>query len=349
LFLRQRVSKVLLAAVCTVAVGSLQLVYWKYATGDWLVYSYGDQGFYWSRPHIAEGLWSYRNGWLTYSPMLYFALAGLAVLWMRKKNFALASTAFAAVFIYVTFAWDIWWYGGSLGQRAMVQAYPVLMFGFAGLVDVLNKRWQRTAFGLIAVFFIYYNFWLFHQAHHGGKYKSDQTTRAYFWKTFLTYDVDPEELKLLDTNELFDGERRDVKEIYANDFENAGAVPVCDDKFIQGNRSVCIQPQQLSSEFGTALKPQSAEWVRAHATFLCSPKEWDTWQIPQFIVRFYSGGDMVKEKMIRTHRLMNEGETKDLFIDARIPENADSVAVQVWNPGQTKTAIFDNVRLEVFR
>ena len=349
LFLRRHVSKILWAVSCTVVVGSLQLFYWKYATGDWIVYSYGDQGFYWSRPHIIDGLWSYRNGWLTYSPMLYFALVGLTLLWVLRKNFALACAAFAAVFIYVTFAWDIWWYGGSLGQRAMVQAYPVLTFGFAGLVEVLTKRWQRVAFGLIAAFFVYYNAWLFHQAHHGGKYKSDQTTRAYFWKTFLTWKEDPDELKLLDTNESFEGERRDVKQIYANDFEATDSIMLCPDKIIQGQRTACVPPQGLSPEFGTSLTSHQGAWVRANATFLCSPKEWDTWQMPQLLIRFYQGNEPVKDRMIRAHRFMNEGETRDLFIDSRIPENADSVTVHVWNPGQSKTTVFDNVRIEVFR
>ena len=347
-FLSRHVSKLLLAALCTALVGSLQLAYWKYATGEWLVYSYGDQSFSWLRPHIVSGFWSYRNGWLTYSPMLYFALAGLAILWRRKKNIALACAVFAAVFIYVTFAWDIWWYGGSLGQRAMVQAYPVLTFGFAALVEALRERWQRVAFGMIAAFFVYYNLWLFHHAHHGGKYKSDQTTRAYFWKTFLTYKHDPEELKLLDTNESFDGERRDVKQLYANDFESSDALPPCE-KIIQGQRSVCVPPQTSSPEFGTALTSRQGNWVRAHATFLCSPKEWDTWQMPHLAVRFYGGGEIVKEKSIRVHRLMNEGEIKDVFIDARIPDNADSIMVYVINPGQSKTAVFDNVRIEQFR
>ncbi|MCO6493745.1 MAG: glycosyltransferase family 39 protein, partial [Phaeodactylibacter sp.] len=61
-------------AAATVAVGSIQLIYWKYVSGDWIVYSYQDQGFSWLSPHIRNGLFSYRAGWLMYTPAMGFAL-----------------------------------------------------------------------------------------------------------------------------------------------------------------------------------------------------------------------------------------------------------------------------------
>ena len=336
----------IVAAVCTLCVGMVQVVYWKYATGSWLVYSYGDQSFSWLRPHLVNGLWSYNNGWLTYSPMLYFALAGLAVLWWKRSSLAPACTAFAVVFLYVTFAWDIWWYGGSLGQRAMVQSYAVLMFGFAGFVNWLNVRRARIAFGSVAVFFVYYNLWLVHQAHHGGKYKTGETTRAYFWKTFLTCRHDPEELKLLDTNELFEGKPSNPILVYANDFESD--TTTCTDEPIYGIGSICLPPNGASPEYNATLENADAEWLRVAATFRCRPKEWDTWQMPQLVIRYYNGGEKIKEKMIRVYRAMNEGETKQIFIDSRIPDNATRVTAHVWNASQSKPATFDALRFETF-
>ena len=40
----------------TALVGFIQLAYWKYASGEWLVYSYEDQGFSWLKPHLYEGI-----------------------------------------------------------------------------------------------------------------------------------------------------------------------------------------------------------------------------------------------------------------------------------------------------
>ncbi len=42
-FLKRHATKIGLAAALCLAVGSLQLVYWHYASGDWIVYSYQDQ------------------------------------------------------------------------------------------------------------------------------------------------------------------------------------------------------------------------------------------------------------------------------------------------------------------
>lgn len=43
--IQQHARKVFAAVVCAIAVLSIQLVYWKYATGHWLYYSYKGQGF----------------------------------------------------------------------------------------------------------------------------------------------------------------------------------------------------------------------------------------------------------------------------------------------------------------
>ena len=40
----------------------------------------------------------------------------------------------------MTAAWDIWWYGGSFGQRALIQAYPVLLFPIAALLTTFENQ-----------------------------------------------------------------------------------------------------------------------------------------------------------------------------------------------------------------
>jgi hypothetical protein len=77
-FWRRHLPHLLLAAVAGAAIGSIQLLYWHYVTGHWLVYSYGDQSFSWLRPHLYDGIFSFRSGWLTYSPLMAAALLGHA-------------------------------------------------------------------------------------------------------------------------------------------------------------------------------------------------------------------------------------------------------------------------------
>lgn len=75
-FFKQQLPKLGLAVVAVIAVGMLQLLYWKYTANEWIVYSYEDQGFSWLRPHFYAGLLSYKAGWLVYTPFMVFALMG---------------------------------------------------------------------------------------------------------------------------------------------------------------------------------------------------------------------------------------------------------------------------------
>ncbi len=81
LFFKNHLLKIALAALVAGGVIFLQSAYWKYATGDWFVYSYQEQGFSWLKPHFSDVLFSARAGWLVYSPMMIFAVVGIFFLW----------------------------------------------------------------------------------------------------------------------------------------------------------------------------------------------------------------------------------------------------------------------------
>lgn len=130
----QHWRKLLAAAVVTLAIGSIQVVYWKYVSGDWLVYSYQDQGFDWLSPHLNKGFFSYKAGWLIYTPLMIFSLIGFIQLFRHKPALFPAIFLHAVLFIYIAFSWSVWWYGGSLGQRTMVQEYTVLAFPLAAFI-----------------------------------------------------------------------------------------------------------------------------------------------------------------------------------------------------------------------
>ena len=137
-FIKEHFLKFVTAAIICLTIGFIQLAYWKYASGEWIVYSYQEYGFSWLRPHLIAGFFSYKSGWLTYTPLMLFSLLGFVFFIRLKKSLFLTFFIFSGLFIYICFAWDVWWYGGSLGQRAMVQAYPVLVFPLAALLTWLK-------------------------------------------------------------------------------------------------------------------------------------------------------------------------------------------------------------------
>ncbi len=167
-FLLKHYRVYLAAGITCLAIGSIQLIYWKYVSGDWIVYSYQGEGFNWLKPFISRGLFSYRAGWLIYTPMMLFALLGFVPLFQQQRKLAYGILIFFLLFLYVAFAWEIWWYGGSLGQRTMIQIYPVLAFPFGLLVERLwQTSWHKYVVWACMLLFVYYNLWLTHQAHRG--------------------------------------------------------------------------------------------------------------------------------------------------------------------------------------
>lgn len=352
-FFRQNWRKLLLAVLACGAVGSLQLIYWKTIAGEWLVYSYEDQGFSWLKPHLKNFLFSYRAGWLIYTPVMLFSLLGFYALYRRVRSVFFPTLIFSLLFLYIASAWDIWWYGGSLGQRSMVQAYAVLAFPLTAFLGWTGKRrWTAIAFGALALFFTAHNLWWTHQAHKGGLFASEQMTRPYYWAVLFKNreTISPEVYKLLDTDEIFEGERKNVETIYQNNFESDTTAYNCPLPPIEGKRSFCLdRERQFSPEYEAELAPGDADWVRAAATFRCQWKEWNYWQMTQMIIRFKKEDRVVKERAMRVYRYLTDGETERLHLDVRPPaEDFNRVAVFFWNADGGKPIAVDEVVLEVF-
>ena len=127
-----------------------QLLYWKWASGHFFVYSYQDQRFNFLQPHTWQVLFSFKKGWLIYTPLMLLPVLGLGVLWRRNRAAGVPVLAYFLANLWVVSAWDIWWYGGSLGQRALVQSYAALALPLAYLLAWLGENRPGRA-GLRAV------------------------------------------------------------------------------------------------------------------------------------------------------------------------------------------------------
>lgn len=350
-FLRQNAKYVVTAGLALALVGSLQLIYWKYASGEWVVYSYEDQGFSWMSPHFVNGLFSYRAGWLVYTPVMILVFPGFVVLYRKNRDLFWTTAVFSLIFMYVTWSWDIWWYGGSLGQRAMVQAYPVLAFPLAAMTAYLWRRrtYVRSIFVGVLIVCIYYNLWMTHQAHRGGLFRAGEMTKAYFWKILGRYDVPEESDFLLDNAEQYFGPQEEVIELYTEDFESedAGTCPL---EPVEGSASLCLLTPWDQSRIMTVPFDKSRAYVRATAVFRAQKKEWDIWKMPVFYVRLMQGESVVKERHVRVFRVLESGKTRRLWVDLEVPDNGsfNRVAAVIMNGGSAVPIAVDNLRIEAF-
>jgi hypothetical protein len=87
-------------------------------------------------------------------------------------------------------------------------------------------------------------------------------------------------------------------------------------------------------------------WIRAQASFHCVNKEWDLWNMAQFIIEFRKDGQSVKSKLIRLHRMLSDGQTKIIFIDSKVPEvEFDQVMVAVYNLESRQVLQVDDLKV----
>lgn len=177
-----------------------QMLYWKYITGEYLVFSYGEKGkFFFDNPQLFRVLLGFRKGWLIYTPVMILAVLGLFPLWKNYRKQFWAVIIFIVANIWIVSSWWLWWYGGSFGMRALIESYAVMAFPMAAFIGWLNDK--RGA--LIKVFsflfialFVCHNFFQIAQYHTGALDAIRQTRESYF-STFLKLKPNARQQKLL--------------------------------------------------------------------------------------------------------------------------------------------------------
>ena len=336
----------------SIIMGSVQLVYWKITTGHFLFYSYEEQTFNWLHPHLKDGLFSYKKGWFVYTPFLLVIIPGFIYLYKKQRPVFLPVFLFIIINIYIAYSWDIWWYGGSLGQRSMVQSYALLSFPIAAFIQQIlsYRKILQVTFFLFAAFCIWYNIILTLQAHSKyGILDDNGMNRVYFWKVFGKLKIDQTDKKYLDTFELHKGKKTNVTEIYFNDIEY-DLTEIDTTGILYGKKCLFVtRNKQLTQPYAVPIPPKDATWINISADFYFPYKQWDVWKMPQFAIHFKYKGEIIKSKFIRVHRLMEEGEKKNLDFDVKIPiKEYDHIEFFLWNANGSTTTYMDNIRVKSF-
>lgn len=180
--LRKKLPLLCLMGFLTILVWVPQLLYWKAVTGSYIYYSYTDERFFFTHPHILKGLFSFRKGWLLYTPMMIFPLIGLFLKKPVLHGLRFPIALFTVLNIYIIFSWWCWWYGGTFGQRSMIESYALLAIPFAAVVRSVarHKLWLKIAFSLACVFFIWLNVFQMYQYENLSLHWEGMTRELYF-------------------------------------------------------------------------------------------------------------------------------------------------------------------------
>ncbi len=159
-----------------------QLLYWKEVTGSYFIYSYPNEAFFFNHPHIIDGLFSFRKGWLTYTPIMSFALLGFLFMNDELKQIRFSLLLFLIPNLYIIFSWWCWWYGGTMGQRALIDSYALMAVPLASFIKFLSKSSvvYRILFFCMALFFVWLNVFQTFQLFNDSLHYDAMTSELYF-------------------------------------------------------------------------------------------------------------------------------------------------------------------------
>ena len=201
-------KQIILASIAAFLILSPQMIYWKMATGRFLYDSYKNPavGLDFFSPHVFSVLFSFKKGWLIYTPIMYFALFGFYYLYKNKREIFFAVTIYFLISFWIVSSWTEWWYGASFSIRPLITTYVLLSIplGFT-LEKILQlKPFKKMFLGTVILFFISLNLFQLWQLDHWilDPYR---TTRAYYFAILGKTSNDDETRNLLSVDRSFDG------------------------------------------------------------------------------------------------------------------------------------------------
>lgn len=186
--LRERLVQVIIAALISIAIGSLQLMYWKYATGHWFYDVYIDEHFIFDSPQMLLFLFSFRKGLFIYTPILLFAVIGMVRIYKTERAIFYATLITLLITIYILSSWWAWSYGICWGMRPMIDYYSLLSIPMAAGFTVFFSGKKIAAYiaGTLIALLTALNLFQTWQYKNGLIHYDDMTRQAYFKGFFQT-------------------------------------------------------------------------------------------------------------------------------------------------------------------
>ena len=178
-----------------------QIYYWYSTTGYLFLNSYPDHAFHFSSPMILEVLIGFRKGWLIYSPILWFGWIGLLMYFKAYRSIMVPVLVYLAINIYVVSSWNWWWYGGSFGMRALIEASIPLSIPMALVFQKIGEKrvWSHIT-AVVFSFLIGLNIFQTYQYDKGIIHHQAMTRKAY-WAVFgVIHPAHPEIMQQRDKN-----------------------------------------------------------------------------------------------------------------------------------------------------
>ncbi|MEN8928646.1 MAG: hypothetical protein ABF242_06785 [Flavobacteriales bacterium] len=177
-------KRIVISLVILFSILFVQAYFWYLQCGKWIVWSYGNEGFYFLKPYLWEVLFSFRKGAFIYTPFLVATVIGLVALVRKNKFKGWSLFLFFALLVYLVSSWWNWYYGPSFGQRPFVEFYGLSGLLIAFAFCFIQKRTAKIALISFSFLCVFLNLIQTYQYHKGIISSWDMTAKKYGY-TFL--------------------------------------------------------------------------------------------------------------------------------------------------------------------
>jgi hypothetical protein len=363
-FLNNKKSVLIFLASIVVFV-VLQLSYWRYTTGE---FNYNLHGIslILDKPFLMEFLFSYKKGWLLYTPIMLIGIASYYYVYKYNKKIFWSFSIYSGLMIYALSSWECWWYASSYGQRPIVESYPFFAIGFGYLfMGTSNiKKTKKIILYAVLCFLIALNIFQSWQ-YIIGIIHPERMTNKYYWKIFGQLNVSEDDKKLLAVDRGFfidevfsdDIAKYTSRTLYQDSYEgkkDGDTTMISTERVHSGLKSVRLDSIKKFSplfEFKYYdITSKDYMWVRASAWVYIT----DTVDSPAsnsaFVIYTTSNGRITKyraEELIHLH--IKPQIWTQIHVDYMTPAITDDDArltINYWNIGSQKVFV-DDIQVEV--
>lgn len=341
----------------------IQLFYLKFASGSFLKLNLHNEGFSFFDPYTYKFLFSYKKGWLLYTPIMIFGIVGFYYLRKQNKNIWMGLFIFFILNLYVVSSWECWWYAASFSQRPMVEIYPMMIFPLGACINQILKSHPsliKYFWGFIFCLLIGLNQFQIWQ-YKNGILTSETMTQKYYWKIFGKREASEKDKDYLGVNrfqETFNNYTNYKthyykKELNYTDYENDNNPLIIDTLAFEGKKSFSLSPSQPYSpafeENYYDLTNKSHLWIKASVwVYLTAPY---TQSNSGIVISTESKGKPYKYLTSNYEKFnIQPFHWTKIYLDFLTPiirHNYDKVKIYFWNMG-SKTVFIDNFKIEAF-
>lgn len=357
----------------------VQMLYWQVTTGRPIFYSYSSagQGFDFFSPHTLDFLFSYRKGWILYTPLILGSFIGFYFL--RKENNSLFKIILPFIVLNIFFlsSWTTWWYAASFSQRPVVQSYILLAIPLASFINwsILN-RIRSTVIFAIMLSLVGLN--IFQTWQYGkGIIHHDRMTKTAYWRNFLrtselqledeqfllvkrsesVVDIMPK--KVVKTKEFLLDFETDINEreesLLTTIIRRLVKTPQVDfNQFVEENQSnkyFRLTPERLYS--ASLDIPFNELCDKPHAWLKVSAKVFNNSDEANFFLvsTFMHGNGNYKYRTLSSKNISKTTnswyDVSMVYLTPEIRSKEDIFRTYLWNDG-SEDIVVDDLRIEVF-